>query len=91
MRVTDKALLLQTQAVGIMGALGHASQQHSMPNVKFYLLTSVLTVAQKVLVQGRRIINLVPSHIGIRGNQLADRIVETNRGMSPNPPKFHPR
>ncbi|XP_069993571.1 uncharacterized protein [Penaeus vannamei] len=60
------------------------SLQHSMPP-DIYLLTTVLTIAQRILSQGRRIIiNWVPSHIGIYGNMLADKLAEKGRGMPPS-------
>ena len=60
--------------------------QHSSPKDNIYLLTTILTITQRILAQGRRIIiNWVPSHIGIRGNELADRLAVSGRGMPPNP------
>ena len=87
-RVTDNASSLQ---LAIMGALTHASLKnghvillrldqpltvYSIPQDNT-LLTTVLTIAQRILNQGRRIIiNGVPSHIGIQGNELADRLAK---------------
>lgn len=54
------------------------SLQYNMANDNTYLLTTVLTTAQRILDQGGRIvINWVPSHTGIRGNERADRLTGT--------------
>lgn len=51
----------------------------------------LLTIAQRILAQGKRIIlNWVPIHIGIRGNELTDRLVENGRGKHPNPTTIYP-
>lgn len=56
--------------------------QHSMPNDNIYLLPSLLTLVQRILAQGRIILNCVPRHIGIKGNELADR---QGRAIPQNP------
>ena len=67
------------------------SLQHSMPNDIIFLLTSVLYNAQVILAQGRRVIlNWVPSHIGIEGNERADRIAELGKGLPITGPALYP-
>ena len=52
----------------------------SVPKDNIHLLTTILAKAQSILSQGRRvIINWVPSHIGIKGNEAADRLAESGR------------
>lgn len=59
-----------------------------MPN-DIYLLTTVPTMAQRILDQGGIIIiNWFPIHLGIKGNELADRLAE--KGFPPNPMIIHP-
>lgn len=59
-----------------------------MPN-DIYLLTTVPTMAQRILDQGGIIIiNWFPSHLSIKGNELADRLAE--KGLPPNPMIIHP-
>lgn len=61
-----------------------------MPN-DVCLLATVLTIAQRILAQGRGIIiYLVPSHIAKRGNELFDRIAKNDKAMPTNPMINHP-
>lgn len=58
--------------------------------IDIYLLITVLIIVQRIRFQGRTIIiNWDPSHIGVRGNKLANRLVITGRGMPPNPMFIH--
>ena len=78
-------VVIHTDSKGAVDCL----QQRS-PTDNIYLLTTIGTITQRMLAQGRRIIiNWVPSHIGIRGNELADRLAEIGRGMPPNPMIIH--
>lgn len=56
--------------------------QHGMPNGT-YQLTSANTILQRILNQGKIIINWVLSHINVHGNELVDKLAEQGRGMPP--------
>lgn len=54
-------------------------------------MIKVLTIAQKILRLDRHvIINWIPSHFDIRGNELADRLIELGRGQPFNALVIHP-
>ena len=58
-------------------SLIHAVQQ-TEPRDNVYLLTSILHQLQRIHAEGRRVIlNWVPGHIGVKGNEAADRAART--------------
>lgn len=95
---------LQPKTDVIMRTLSHISlrerQMHIdsraavdslQPNAT-YLLTTVYTIMQKILVQGRNIIIIwVPSHIGIQRNELPDRLAGKGRVIPSNPTIINPK
>ena len=91
-RTSNHSSTLQTELVGILGALVHAQdrpertvvihtdsksalqslhQRRHKDNVQ--VVTTILGLAQGLVRGGRRaILNWIPSHVGIRGNERAD-------------------
>ena len=91
-RTSNHSSTLQTELVGILGALAHARdrQEHTVvihtdsksalqslqqrqhrDNVQ--VVTTILGLVQGLVRGGRRaVLNWIPSHVGIRGNERAD-------------------
>lgn len=59
------------------GTINSLQQGSVMPNDNICLLTTIFVLAQHILCQGRHVIlNWIPRHIGIRGNEFGDQLVQ---------------